>query len=175
MINNTIGDKMIYLHPGELCFSNKGVVVTTILGSCVAITMHNKYVGLGMISHCMLPYCKNGLKGCDSCPDIFKYVDCTILRMIEKFNSIGIKKEDIEIKIFGGADVLKNQNKLSNTQSVGAQNIKAALNTLEKFNLKVISYDTGGQKGRRIFFHTDTGDVYIKKSREYAEDQSINR
>ncbi len=156
-------ENVIYLQQGELCSSSSGVVVSTVLGSCLAITMYNKNTGFGIISHCMLPKCKHGIAGCNDCTAIYRYVDCTILKMIEKFNAMKIKRDDIEVKMFGGADVLKPVDNIKNAGSVGSQNVLTALTNIEKYNLKLVSSDVGGEKGRRIFFKTNTGEVFVKK------------
>ena len=42
-------------------------------------------------------------------------------------------------------------------------NADMAVKKLEGLNLKIKSYDIGGTLGRRLFFDTSTGDVWVKK------------
>ena len=46
--------------------------------------------------------------------------------------------------------------------SVGSQNVVAAMGAIEKLGLKLISFDTGGEQGRKIFFYSGTGEVYLR-------------
>ena len=49
---NIDGYEVIYLRTGEVCFTNKSVVVSTVLGSCVAVTMHSDNPRFSAIVHC---------------------------------------------------------------------------------------------------------------------------
>lgn len=157
------GSDVVYLHPGEIFFGREQVLVSTVLGSCLAITMFCETNRFSGISHCIMPKCTQGNSLCSQCAEPYKYVDCTIIKMLEIFNSKNIKNEDIEIKMFGGADVLKPINKLKNISSVGDQNIKSALNMLDKLKLKLVSKDVGGKLGRKIIYRVNTGEVYLKR------------
>lgn len=155
--NNTV----LYLHPGELHFSNKSLVVTTVLGSCIAITMYDPVSKFSAISHCQLPKCNSNGCNCKNCNSSYKYVNCTIKAMIEKFELRKIKISDLEVKLFGGSDVLKKTN--NNDYTVGKQNIEEAENELKKLGIKIKAFDTGGTRGRKLHFVTHTGDVYLTR------------
>jgi chemotaxis protein CheD len=152
---------VVYLHPGEAYFGDKPVLVSTVLGSCISITMFCKKVNYGGISHCLLPTC--GREGCANCDEPYKYVNCTMENMLKKFESMKIKKEDIEVKAFGGGDVLITKEESQKSKTIGRQNIAALTKWLENNEMKLTSYDMGGGKGRKIFFLPTTGDVYLKR------------
>lgn len=150
----------VYIHPGEAYFSSKPIVVSTILGSCLSITMFSSKLKFAGISHCVLPNNKDCNSDCNNCITPFRYVDCTIVQMLKKFK---IQSNDIEVKIFGGADVLKNSSKKGRISTVGRQNIKMAKETLEKNNIYISSFDVGGEFGRKIYFLTETGEVFLNR------------
>lgn len=154
---------IVYLHPGEVCYSDKDVVVSTVLGSCVAVSMYSKVIPYSGISHCQLPACKEPHDNCLNCPDSYKYVDCTIKRMLQKFNSRGIANKDIELKLFGGADVLQNVSGKIKINTVGSQNINAAIKTIGEFNIKIAASDVGGERGRKLFFRSKTGEIFLNR------------
>jgi chemotaxis protein CheD len=150
----------VYLHPGEICVSRHPRKVITVLGSCVSVTMFNPRLRLGAICHGILPQCRSTKEEClASCIETFKYMDCAILHMLHTFREHGIMNNEIEIKVFGGADTLVS--KSSNT--IGSQNIKTTLDIFSKEKLKVVAADVGDFFGRKLFFFTDTGDVYLKR------------
>lgn len=152
---------VVYLHPGEVYFGDKPVLISTVLGSCLSITMFNKKFNFGGISHCLLPNCGGG--NCANCAEPYKYVNCTMEKMLKKFEAMKIYPEDIEIKAFGGGDVLITKEESQKSKTIGRQNIIALKNWLEKNNLKLTSFDMGGGKGRKIFFLPTTGDIYLKR------------
>lgn len=152
--------EVVYLHPGEICISPHPRKVITVLGSCVSVTMFNPRLRTGAICHGTLPRCRSTNKECpDPCIEAFKFMDCAILYMLRKFRGLGIMNNEIEIKVFGGADTLAS--KSSNT--IGSQNIRTTLDILGKEKLRVIAADVGDSFGRKLIFYTHTGDVYLKR------------
>jgi chemotaxis protein CheD len=145
----------IFLKPGELYIGKGAAVITTILGSCVSITMFNKRLKVGGICHALLPTEGPMVKDADR----FHYVDGSISQMLTEFETMGIKRHEIEVKVFGGSDVIGAKHK----KSVGQQNVEATLNVLSSKNLTIISSDFGGTQGRKIIFNTQTGRVLLKK------------
>jgi chemotaxis protein CheD len=152
----------VYLKPGELFIGEKNTKVTTILGSCVAVTLFGKRLRIGAICHGALPRCrKKG--GChDICGEAFKFVDCSIRYMLGKLRSYGLADKEIEVKVFGGADTLLT--KKENT--IGSMNVKIALELIRQEKLRIISADVGDSFGRKIIFLTHTGEVYLKRLKD---------
>jgi chemotaxis protein CheD len=142
--------------PGELYTPEMPTIVTTVLGSCVAITMFGKRLGLGSICHAMLP--KNPLS---NEKDAFRYVDSSIRYMIEDLETAGVRKDEIEVKIMGGADVLERID--YSPASVGQQNIKEAMDIIRQEGLNLTACDVGGETGRKVVFYAHTGRVLLKK------------
>ncbi len=168
----------IYLKPGEIHISSEPSMVTTVLGSCVSVTMFSRRHGTGAICHIMLPKCRcknncdNDCMKCiyDShggcrrdCADALRYADCSIGKMLTEFKTRGIRPEDIETKMFGGSDMIALTKGTNSTINVGKQNIDAALQGIEEEGLKLTTYDVGGSYGRKIIFHTHTGEVFLKR------------
>jgi chemotaxis protein CheD len=148
----------VYLKPGELCYSEIPTRVSTILGSCVAVTMFDPVTKVGSICHAMLPRVPSSREG-----EPFRYVDSAILHMLDRFRALGMRMEFLEVKVFGGADVLEHRS--ANGASVGRQNIETALDTIDKAGLRIIVSDVGGKVGRKLHFHTHTGEVFLRRMR----------
>jgi chemotaxis protein CheD len=154
----------IYLKPGELVTTHEPAIITTILGSCVAVTMFSKRLRMGSICHAMLP--KNPPSNGS---DTFRYVDSSILYMIEKLLLVGVRKDEIVVKLLGGADVLDRID--GRTISVGQQNIRQAVEIIRKEGLSLAACDVGGQFGRKIVFYGHTGRVLLRRvNREIGKD-----
>ncbi len=151
-----------YLHPGEICICLRPRKVITVLGSCVSITMFNPRSQMGAICHGTLPRCRSVKGEClKPCIEAFKFVDCAMLHMLRAFRDRGIMNNEIEIKVFGGADTLKSKS----SNAIGSQNIRTALDIIRKEKLGVAAADVGDSFGRKLIFLTHTGEVFLKRLR----------
>ncbi len=144
----------IFLKPGEVYVSKKPAVVSTILGSCVAVTLFNARMRVGSICHALLPKGRAGENG------NLDYVDNAVHYMIRRLLAFGIGREEMEVKLLGGADVIECQE--SSKVTVGQLNIQSALEVIEKEGIRLAVSHVGGKKGRRVRFYTDTGSVLLK-------------
>jgi chemotaxis protein CheD len=146
----------IFMKPGEIYVSEEPAVVSTILGSCIAVTIFSERLKIGGICHALLPKSPstNG-------HDRFRYVDSAICYMLNRFEIMGVKKDEMEVKLLGGADILEHID--GNTTSVGQKNIEAALGIMKGKNIKLSTSDVGGKLGRKIRFYTNTGQVLLKR------------
>ena len=80
--------------------------------------------------------------------------------LINRIMSLGGIRRNLVAKIFGGANVIDT---LSADHPIGMQNTAFVLEFLHKDGIKVVSHDTGGTETRIIRFHTDTGEVFLKR------------
>lgn len=147
----------IYLKPGEVLVAREPVLVSTVLGSCVAVTMFSPACRVGAICHAMLP----DNAGRD---ENLRYVDTALRHIFRKVVEYGAGS-DLVVKLFGGAKVLDAGNNESSGRTVGEQNVVRALEVLDALGLKVTTADTGGIVGRKLFFCTRDGDVYLRRMR----------
>jgi chemotaxis protein CheD len=151
----------LFLKPGELVIAEQPCVVSTLLGSCVAVTMVSRRIGVGAICHALLPSCK--AKDRCSCPERFRQVDCAIRGMIEEFARRGVPCSGIEAKIFGGAEMFHTGREEDGEGSVGRQNVVKAREVLAAAGVRIAAFDVGGLQGRKIFFCTHSGEVFLRR------------
>ncbi len=155
----------IFLKAGEILVSDKPAAVKTVLGSCVSVVMFNSRLRLGAVCHGLLPEC-NTMNGSHcACREGFRFVDCSIRKMLEELHSLGITNDEIVVKMFGGSDMFKTVRGKPNPVNVGEQNIRAAIKVLGESNLRLAASDTGGSRGRQIIFIPNTGEVLVKRLR----------
>ena len=152
----------LFLKPGEMVVSAEPLAVTTLLGSCVAVTMFNQRLRLGAICHALLPSCRRE-QTC-SHHESGKYVECAIPLMLEEFSARGVLNSEIDVKLFGGSDMFDTVD--GSRHGVGRQNLEKALSVLAAASVKVLTQDLGGPRGRKIIFHTHTGEVFLKRLRK---------
>lgn len=149
----------IFLRPGEVVLSEKPALITTVLGSCIAVTMFSPATGVGAICHAMLPTAA----GRDT--DL-RYVDVVLPHMYEMMAECGAIN-DVEVKLFGGARVLDSGN-ASTGSSIGEDNVSRAVSILAELKLELKARDVGGTRGRRLYFCTRDGDVFMRRIRNSA-------
>jgi chemotaxis protein CheD len=153
---------VIYLKAGEIHFSEQSASVYTVLGSCLAVTMFHRRLGIGAICHGVLPECRKK-EQCGDCPEPGRYVNCAIQWMTKRFKEQGVLLHEIEAKVFGGADTFSSASGGRGGIFIGKRNTAMAIQTLEKEGLSILSLDVGGATGRKIFFNTQTGGVLLKR------------
>jgi chemotaxis protein CheD len=154
---------VIYLKAGEMHFSRRSFVVLTVLGSCLSVTMFHRKTTMGAICHGFLPQCRGRLLCDDGCVKGFTYVDCAIRKMLTLFDRFDVKRCELEVKVFGGADMFDSARNGRDRYSIGKLNITTASKILEQESLNIVSIDVGGTQGRKLYFHTRTGEVLLKR------------
>jgi chemotaxis protein CheD len=90
-------------------------------------------------------------------------VDFAICELVRQFEALGALRSEIQIKVFGGADVLPVHSSLSWKATVGHQNWHRALEVLRDEGFTIRASDLGGSVGRTIQFHTGTGEVLLRR------------
>lgn len=162
----------VYLRPGEVHLASRPTVIQTVLGSCVSVTFYNARMSVAAICHALLPRCKEGSVCHEHGEVCFRYVDCSVVKMLEEFERLGIPQKEIEAKIFGGANMFQAVSSTVESSLVGNQNIEMALNLLEGAGICVTTSDIGGRQGRKLFFYSHTGEVFVKRLRKIEFESS---
>jgi chemotaxis protein CheD len=147
-----------FLHPGAVRFSTTPERVETILGSCVSITLRDPVSGLAAISHCVLPDSPDGIA-----PDErFRYCDTAIPAMLARFAESRVPAGRLEVKLFGGAEVLPGVDRPAVGPTVGELNSTRALAVLSSFGLTPRAQKIAGAVGLHLIFDTASGDVWVR-------------
>jgi chemotaxis protein CheD len=149
----------VYLQPGEIHLARSPAILKTILGSCVGVTFWSPRLGIGALCHGVLPRRPPGVSGAEG----YRYVDFAITDLARQFESFGALRGEVQIKVFGGADVLPVNHDRCWKATVGHQNWHTALEVLGEQMFTVLASDLGGSVGRTIQFHTGTGEVLLRR------------
>jgi chemotaxis protein CheD len=152
----------IYVLPGESHLVSRPAILRTVLGSCVGVTFRIPRLGIAALCHPMLPAYPGGGRAIPGLTAGRRYVDFTIRDLARQFDALGARREEIEVKLFGGGDVLVVTNPESRP-TVGRLNCEAALRVLCEEGFEVAASSLGGTCGLNIQFHTITGEVLLKR------------
>ena len=150
-----------YLYPGAIFVAREPYIVSTILGSCVAVVLHDLRLGYSGVNHYIMPLW-NG----DGLPTP-KFGNVSISRLVDKMISLGSSAKDLKGKLFGGASIYGQEGGLIN---VGSRNIKVAEDVLSAMGISVIGKDLGGKSGRKLIVTTETGMVLVKRLKNSIAD-----
>jgi two-component system chemotaxis response regulator CheB len=144
--------KRIFVLPGEIAVTKQPAIISTLLGSCVAICLYNKKVKAGGMNHYMLPTGTNTNMAA-------KYGDYATEKLISSMLKIDADKTNLEASVYGGAAVVGH---LNSGFEIGQRNADIALGILKEQNIKVVRKQLGGENGVKIFFDNQTGSVETK-------------
>ena len=159
----TEGKNVVKVVVGEhYVTSSNDELIVTILGSCVAACIRDPVAGVGGMNHFMLPRMKVGNEDEDS---LMRYGNVAMERLINDLMKKGAVRERLEIKIFGGANVIQN------SHAIGSKNAVFIKNYLVMEGLYVAAADLEGDRPRRIHYDPATGKVkrfWLKRTDDKA-------
>ena len=148
-----------FLYPGTIFAEPHEYLISTVLGSCVAVCLWDRVVRRGGMNHIMLPFWNGeGL----ATP---KYGKIAMEKLLAKVLSIGCHREHLVAKVFGGANVTGTGLEVF---MIGDRNIMLAYQMLEEFGITVVAKDVGGRVGRKIIMNTESGVVLVGKGKNVA-------
>ncbi|MBF0421761.1 MAG: chemotaxis protein CheD [Magnetococcales bacterium] len=148
-------DNKPFLLPGTLFAKNGDYIITTVLGSCIAVCLWDKTLKRGGMNHYKLPLWNgDGLAS----P---KFGNIAIEKLIENLLGMGCAQRNIIAKVFGGAAVIQSSSGLLN---VGERNIEVARDYLAQARIPILASDVGGTQSRKVIFNTVDGSILMKKA-----------
>jgi len=152
-INVKMGDLQLVTKPGV-------ILVAPSLASSVGVAVYDTKSRMAGMVNIVLPDSSIAQKSDDgSRPG--KYADTAIPALFEKMLALGSKKENLVIKIAGGAQMF-NLDTNSDIMNIGNRNIDAVYKILKEMGLSVNRSDTGGNKGRTLKLDNTNGTFYLK-------------
>lgn len=130
--------------------SDPNVVMTTVLGSCIAACLRDPTTGIGGMNHFLLP--DAGDRGKDG-GDAVRYGAFAMELLINGLLKKGARRDRLEAKIFGGGKLF------DGLSDVGASNAAFAERFLRDEGIPIVSSSTGGLSARRVEFWPASGRV----------------
>ena len=160
----------VFLQTGDCFIGVQPTLVTTVLGSCLAVTMHAPKQAIGTICHAFLPDSSEDRRHID--PQVCRYVDTALQNMLESLDKLGIPRRDLVLKMFGGSSGIAVRGMEWSSYNIGRRNIEMARKLLRFARLDLAVEDVGGAQGRKLMFNTGTGEIWLKRLNKM--DRSLN-
>jgi len=122
-----------------------GVVLSTILGSCVAACVWDPVARVGGMNHFLLPEAPDNGAG-DR-----RYGVQAMELLINGLLQLGARRERLEAKVFGGARMTVG------FSDIGAKNAEFVRRFLRDEEIRLVAESLGGDQARRLHFTPTTG------------------
>lgn len=149
------------ISPGEYYFTDKNMLIVTVLGSCVSACIRDTVSGIGGMNHFMLP---DSAKADRDSPvsESMRYGTYAMEVLINQLLRNGARRENLEAKIFGGGNVLRS----FTTNNVGDRNADFVKRYLKDEGIRVTGEDLLDIYPRKVYFFPKTGKVLVKKLKQ---------
>ncbi len=154
--------------PGEYYVTIRGEMITTVLGSCVSACIRDKKLGLGGMNHFMLPH-SDQLTSWDMSSQAARYGSYAMEVLINDILKNGGRRENLEVKLFGGGRVL------NINSNVGNKNIDFVREYIHAEGLTTLVEDLGDIYPRKVIYFPDSGRARVKKLRTMHNDTILTR
>ena len=156
----------VKVFPGEHYVTGKSEeMLVTILGSCVSACVRDPLAAVGGMNHFMLP---NYTAGCwDSTSDSMRYGNVAMERLINDILARGGMRNRLEIKVFGGGNVM------GGTANIGHRNADFVEEYLAAESLPITARHLRGSMPRRLHYFPATGRVMLQELKRTDSDAVV--
>lgn len=151
----------VTLHPGEHVVTKEVTLISTLLGSCVAVCLWDPVARVSGMNHFMLVNRRYARNIPVNISDAGRYGVHSMELLINDMMREGADRKRLRAKAFGGGAVIELGCK-ENFLCVGDINVRFIREFLETEKIPLEAADLGGELGRVIRFRTDTWTVYRK-------------
>ncbi|MFH0976787.1 MAG: chemotaxis protein CheD [Spirochaetota bacterium] len=146
------------IHPGEYYVSKDDEIISTLLGSCVAVCLYDSENRVSGMNHFMLP-------GRISETDVFadrsaKYGITAINDLLHHMEKTGAVKHKLTAKLFGGGHITSSRLDL---HTIPHDNVRLAKILIEMEDIPIVELDVGDIYTRKLFMDVKSGRVFLKK------------
>ena len=144
--------------PGGYLVSASGMMLMTVLGSCVAVCIQDPVSRVGGMNHFMMP-------GTSRQPDSTgRYGQPAMEMLLDDLIRQGGVLSRCRAKIFGAGRVIPDMS------DIGRKNAEFALAFLSEHDIHVEVVDTGDIFPRKVYFNPETGQVFVKRLQQALPD-----
>jgi chemotaxis protein CheD len=157
----SLGLPIAHVSIGDCAFATRPMLLTTVLGPCVCATFHHPGCQAGGMFHAMLPDVSMARKNARPCT----FADQAVASLVERFHAQGMNPADLVVKLFGGANTMISSQPIALREflDVGKKNVDSARAALAALGLHPVAEDVLGARGRKLFFATATGQVWLTR------------
>jgi len=161
--DTSLNATMVNVHAGDCFITNKeDEIAATVLGSCISACIRDPIMKVGGMNHFLLP-------GTTTEQDTMRFGAFAMEQLINEVLKRGGRRERLEIKLFGGGNVIQQ------ATEIGTKNIAFARSYLKDEELRVIGEDVGGTWPRKVRYQPFTGRAWVMKLRRDEDYANVRK
>jgi chemotaxis protein CheD len=160
------GATAIWIFQGDFYVSSRpDLYLTAVLGSCIAVCIRDPAAGCGGMNHFLLPDTE---ARDDHYPSqALRYGSYSIERLINAILSRGGRRERLEVKVFGGGNVM------SGMSDVGARNVDFVEHYFANERLPIAAADLRGIWPRKLRYFPTLGIAQVRELRDAEAKEAL--
>lgn len=155
MSNVETGVREVFLNPGEFFFGGGETRISTLLGSCVSITLWHPRHRIGGMCHYML----TDRQRSSTMPLDGRFGSEAFALFLQQVEAAGTRPGEYQAKLFGGANMLSGPG--GEKMDIGPRNIEHGRQLLATHHIALIAEHVGGSGRRKLHFDLRSGDVWL--------------
>ncbi|MEO9364441.1 MAG: chemotaxis protein CheD [Nitrososphaera sp.] len=136
--------------------NKKDTVLTTFVGSCIALCLYDPQSKVGGMAHIMLP--ENSKSSEDKSA---KYADGALENTLKMMVEKGATPRRLVAKIAGGAKIFSHEGSDNDMFSIGLRNTESIKKLLAQKGIRIAGEDVGLNHGRWVRFNLNSGQVVV--------------
>ena len=154
--NHELNRSMVTLTPGERIVTNRDVVVSTLLGSCVSVILFDSVFGIGGLNHFLVPRVPESRPVTEQ--EAGRYGETALPRLLDEMRYRGARH--FRAKIIGGGCPGGDG---CGPYEVASMNVDFARRFLAMEGIAADASDVGGPWSRRILFRPTRGTIIVTR------------
>ncbi|MBS1161051.1 MAG: putative chemotaxis protein [Proteobacteria bacterium] len=147
--------KEVFLNPGEFHFAAGRTRISTLLGSCVSITLWHPRRMIGGMCHFMLTERVRPV----GVPLDGRFADEAFELFLEQVKAAGTRPGEYQAKLFGGANMFSGP--ASEPMEIGRRNVGYGRQLLAAQHIAILAEHVGGNGRRKLHFDLWSGNVWL--------------
>ena len=145
----------VVLRPGDFHFGGGNTRISTLLGSCVSITLWHPRKKIGGMCHYMMTERDRPTEG----PLDGRYANEAFALFLLHVDRAGTRPSEYQAKLFGGANMFGQ--KATGKLDIGTRNIDVAHQLLAAQHIALVAEHIGGSGRRKLHFDVWSGNVWL--------------
>ncbi len=161
------GKDTVTIRMGGFYVTDKDEIISTMLGSCIAVCARDRIAKVGGMNHFMLPtysVTENRHWENTSVDAATRYGSFAMEYLINTILSKGGRKNNLEFKVFGGCDIL------GSLTSIGPRNVSFIKEYMDTEGYGIAAESLGGSHPIVLNYYLKSGRAKIKRLDEKAYD-----
>ena len=148
----------VVLRPGDFHFGGGNTRISTLLGSCVSLTLWHPRKRIGGMCHYMMAERDHRTEPAGQKPD-GRYATEAFELFLQHMEKAGTRPSEYQAKLFGGANMFSQ--KAEGKLDIGARNIEVAHQFLASQHIALLAEHIGGSGRRKLHFDVWNGNVWL--------------